>query len=95
MKLRDSGCAARAARRRGASAPGSRILGACLLLGALALLFPPPAAAYLDPGSGSFILQILAAFLLGAGVAIRMQWRRIKRWLRPSAKGENDPPADA
>jgi hypothetical protein len=59
------------------------------------LLLPSPASAYLDPGSGSFILQILAAALLGAGVAIRMQWRRIKRWFRPSAKGENEPPADA
>jgi len=74
---------------------GSRVRAACLLLGGLALLFPPRAAAYLDPGSGSFILQILAAALLGAGVAIRMQWRKIKRWFRPSAKGENEPPADA
>jgi hypothetical protein len=68
---------------------------AVVLCLAAALVFPPPAAAYLDPGSGSFILQILAAALLGAGVAIRMQWRRIKRWLRPSAKGEDEPRADA
>ena len=95
MKKRGSGCGAPASGRRGVSVPGSRILAACTLLGGLALLFPPPAAAYLDPGSGSFILQILAAALLGAGVAIRMHWRRIKRWLRPSAKGENEPPADA
>ena len=93
--MNDSGCATRASRRRGALAPSSHILAACLLLGGLALLFPPPADAYLDPGSGSFILQILAAVLLGAGVAIRMQWRKIKRWLRPSPKGENEPPADA
>jgi hypothetical protein len=71
-----------------------RFSGALGLAFVFVLLFPSRAAAYLDPGSGSFILQILAAALLGAGVAIRMQWRRIKRWFRPSGKGENEPPAD-
>jgi hypothetical protein len=33
---------------------------------------------YLDPGSGSFILQILIAVLLGIGVALRASWGRIK-----------------
>jgi hypothetical protein len=33
---------------------------------------------YLDPGSGSILLQILLAALLGAGVLIRSQWSRIK-----------------
>ena len=95
VKMRDSGCASRTSRRRGASAPGSRIRAACLFLGGLALLFPPRAAAYLDPGTGSYVLYILAAALLGAGTAVRMQWRRIKSWFRPSRKGENEPPADA
>jgi hypothetical protein len=33
--------------------------------------------AYLDPGSGSMLLQLLLAGLVGAGVAIRVFWRRI------------------
>jgi len=33
---------------------------------------------YLDPGSGSFLIQLLMAVLLGAGVAIRMYWAKIK-----------------
>ena len=33
---------------------------------------------YLDPGSGSMLIQILLAALLGAGVAIRIFWRNIK-----------------
>jgi hypothetical protein len=33
---------------------------------------------YLDPGSGSFLIQLLLAVLLGAGVAIRMYWNKIK-----------------
>lgn len=39
--------------------------------------FTPPA--YLDPSSGSFILQLLIAALLGIGVALRASWGKIKR----------------
>ncbi len=41
----------------------------------LAFAFP---VLYLDPGSGSFLIQLLLAVLLGAGVAIRMYWSKIK-----------------
>ena len=34
--------------------------------------------AYLDPGSGSFILQLIIAGALGAVFAIRAYWSRIK-----------------
>lgn len=33
---------------------------------------------YLDPGSGSILLQILLAAILGAGVILRSQWAKIK-----------------
>lgn len=36
------------------------------------------ANAYLDPGSGSYLLQLLIAGLLGAAFALRMFWGRIK-----------------
>ena len=36
--------------------------------------------AYLDPGSGSFLIQILIAALLGIGVAIRASWSKIKKF---------------
>jgi hypothetical protein len=39
-------------------------------------LFRP--TAYLDPGSGSYLLQLLIAAVLGIGLAIRMYWGRIK-----------------
>lgn len=32
---------------------------------------------YLDPGSGSFIIQMLLAGLLGIAVAIRIYWKKI------------------
>jgi hypothetical protein len=46
--------------------------------------FIPPA--YLDPGSGSFILQLVIAALLGLGVAIRASWGKIKGWFGIKSK---------
>ena len=37
--------------------------------------------AYIDPGSGSFILQALIATLAGTLVAVNMYWQKIKRFL--------------
>ncbi len=41
------------------------------------LLFAFPLL-YLDPGSGSFLIQLLLAVILGAGVAVRIYWTKIK-----------------
>lgn len=48
---------------------------------------PPP---YLDPGSGSFIIQIAIAVLLGLGVALRASWSRIKTFLGAKPKPEEE-----
>ena len=48
-----------------------RIARGTLLLALLILCLPRPLAAYLDPGSGSFLLQVLVAGLLGASFAVR------------------------
>lgn len=47
---------------------------------------------YLDPGSGSFLIQLLIAALLGLGVAVRASWSRIKGWfgVKPKADDEDD-----
>jgi hypothetical protein len=46
--------------------------------------------AYLDPGSGSFILQALVAMLAGAIVAINAYWTRIKSFLGLSKAAKDD-----
>ena len=33
--------------------------------------------AYLDPGTGSVLLQLILASLLGVGVAVRIFWHKI------------------
>ena len=42
---------------------------------------------YLDPGSGSFILQLLIASLVGIGFALRSYWGKITGLFRKN-KGE-------
>jgi hypothetical protein len=36
---------------------------------------------YLDPGSGSMILQIVIAAVLGGAYAVKVYWKKIKRFL--------------
>ena len=36
---------------------------------------------YLDPGSGSILIQLTVAALLGAGLFLRTQWTKIKQML--------------
>ena len=52
---------------------------------------------YLDPGSGSFIIQILIAVLLGLGVALRASWSKIKTYfgIKPKPEEEDDDTGDA
>jgi hypothetical protein len=47
-------------------------------------------ALYLDPGSGSFILQVLLAALLGGGFAIKAYWKNIKRIFKKDPPEELD-----
>lgn len=45
------------------------------------LILPQDAHAYLDPGTGSYVLQMIIAGLLGAAFAIKLSWFRIKRFI--------------
>ena len=38
---------------------------------------PQPAQAYLDPGTGSYITQLLIGFFIGGGYLIKVYWRKI------------------
>ena len=48
--------------------------------------------AYLDPGSGSFLIQLLIAALLGAGIALRASWGKIRKLFggKPQVDEEDD-----
>ena len=46
--------------------------------------------AYLDPGSGSFLIQLLIAALLGAGIALRASWGKIKKYFGIKTEMDED-----
>ncbi len=49
---------------------------------------------YLDPGSGSFLIQLLIAGVAGAGLAIAVSWTRIKRFFNRKKKVETNDDED-
>jgi len=54
------------------------VLISCVLITYAILLFSGNAYAYIDPGTGSYILQIILAWLVGAAFILKLFWRRIK-----------------
>lgn len=54
----------------------------------LCAIFPSSAFAYLDPGTGSYFFQILAAGLFAFLYAVKLFWRtiidffKIKKWFK-------------
>jgi hypothetical protein len=55
---------------------------------ALLLVFHGQAEAYVDPGSGSLLVQLILGGLMAGLVMIRTSWHRIRGWLpRRSARG--------
>jgi hypothetical protein len=52
------------------------------------------AQAYLDPGSGSFLIQLLIAGLVGAAFMVRSSWSKIKEFFTRSKAEEVEEPDD-
>lgn len=58
---------------------------------------PTTAFAYIDPGTGSIIIQGLVATIAAIGIAGKLYWQRIVRFFRreaPMRKESVDPDAD-
>ncbi len=61
------------------------MLAAALLL----VIYPRDAWAYLDPGSGSMILQFALASVLSGLFALKLYWHRLKtRFSRKPVEGD-------
>ena len=43
---------------------------------------------YLDPGSGSFIIQMVLAGFFGIAIAIRIYWKKIVAFFRKGKAGD-------
>jgi hypothetical protein len=70
-----------------------RLLATGLILGCGFLA--KAAAAYIDPGTGSYVLQIAIAFLVGLAFSVKVFWKKISAFLRKSSSGKKGGGADA
>ncbi len=56
----------------------------------LLMLISAPAFAYIDPGTGSFLVQGIIAAVIGIGVTGKLYWSKIKAMLTGKAIEEDD-----
>ena len=62
----------------------------------IAVLSMRPAHAYIDPATGSYVLQVLIAGFLGALLAIKMFWHRILLFFQNlTSRSKADEPSDS
>jgi hypothetical protein len=52
-----------------------------LLAAACCLLFPVRVYSYIDPGTGSYIFQIVIAAFVAVSFAVKVYWHKIKTFL--------------
>jgi hypothetical protein len=57
-----------------------RLLSTAIVLGCG--LLAKAALGYIDPGTGSYVLQIAIAFLVGAAFSVKVFWKKISAFLR-------------
>lgn len=60
------------------------------LIAVLLVLFTQPAWAYLDPGTGSMLLQVILGGIAAVGVALKLGWHKIRAALGFAAKPDED-----
>jgi len=61
-------------------------------MAAAALLVAAPAYAYVDPGAGGMLMQLLLGGVMAGLVLFRSGWRRVIGWLQRNARPANGDP---
>lgn len=59
------------------------------------VLLVETAAGYIDPGTGSYVLQIAIAFLVGLAFSVKVFWKKIVAFFRRSSSGKKGGGPDA
>jgi hypothetical protein len=62
-----------------------------VVLAAMLFVFPQPAMAYLDPGTGSILWQVVVGGLLAAAYTIRIYWSKVRIFFSKKADADNPP----
>lgn len=66
-----------------------RLAWVSYLAALLSVIVISPAGAYLDPGSGSLVFQVVVGALMAVSLAIRLFWRRIVSLFRRKESRDN------
>ena len=68
----------------------SRLLLLVSLITVIQSTFPQAAHAYINPGTGTYIMQIIIGALIGGTLAIKFYWRKIMHFIRKLFKGKQE-----
>ena len=61
------------------------------LIALVVVLFTQPAWAYLDPGTGSMLLQVILGGIAAIGVALKLGWHKIRAALGKEISAQKSP----
>jgi hypothetical protein len=70
------------------------LLGLIAVAVALMLSFPRSAHAYVDPGTGSYVLQIIIASIAAATFTLKLYWGRIRAYFSSAPPEEENTESD-
>jgi|GEM_PF-1441915 len=71
--------------------PGRKAREIIILTFLISLASPRCSYAYIDPGSGSYFLQLILAALFGALYAVKIFWSKIRVFFRSLLPGRKRP----
>jgi hypothetical protein len=61
-----------------------------VIVSVLLLAWPGDVLAYIDPGTGSYVLQLIIAGLVGSAFSLKLFGRRIKGFFQRLTSGNKD-----
>ena len=66
-----------------------KLLSLAYFTAALAAVFSFSAFAYLDPGTLTYVISMLAGLVIAGGAALAIFWRKIKKFFQGLGKGKS------
>jgi hypothetical protein len=66
----------------------ARLLGLLTLVLSASLIAPSDAQAYLDPGTGSYLIQAVVAVVMGGVFTLKLYWSKVKSFFKSGSANE-------
>ncbi len=61
-----------------------------MIMAVMMVIYATPVFAYIDPGTGSYIFQMMIAVLVGTAFTLKIFWNRIKGFLGAKKRHPNN-----